>query len=230
MSYQLIQGQSIKDSLFVWSSNGLNLREKPDPKSTKIKALKAGECVKYLSISDKTFTEVLIDSNELVMNPFLLKSHWIKVISGIDSGYVLDSYVLPTNPNLSYSSFDSLMIYRNNNTIHIDTIYRQVEEVIFGWDFNLFLKDSTQVINHTETGGSTQTYIVPNMTLNEAIIMIKFYQDKHFLLNKYSIQYPYKLGLIKNWKNELIFKINETCKISLIQNGKYLKIESICAC
>lgn len=82
------------DTLYVWATSGLNMREGPGTNFPKMKKLEYGERVKVIDqqLKNKSLSLTILKQNKR-HNLFKLNGHWVKVQIGSRTGYVFDGYL-----------------------------------------------------------------------------------------------------------------------------------------
>jgi uncharacterized protein YgiM (DUF1202 family) len=82
------------DTLHVWATSGLNMREEPGTDFPKIKKLEYGNQVQVIDnqLHSKSLSLTILKKNKK-HNQFKLKGHWVKVKIGKREGYVFDGYL-----------------------------------------------------------------------------------------------------------------------------------------
>ena len=95
------------DTLHVWATSGLNMREGPGTDFPKMKKLEYGDKVQviddYLRSTPLSLTVIKKSKKNAA---FVMKGHWVRVIIGSQEGYVFDGYL---------SRLPVMKIKKNNN-------------------------------------------------------------------------------------------------------------------
>ena len=82
------------DTLHVWATSGLNMREGPRTDFPKMKKLEYGDKVQviddYLRSTPLSITVIKKSKKSAA---FVMKGHWVRVIIGNQEGYVFDGYL-----------------------------------------------------------------------------------------------------------------------------------------
>lgn len=221
---------TLYDTLYVWAQKGLNLRIAPNKSSMNIRTLLPGDTVIVLENTDIFHRETMIDSNEFVKHPFILKSKWVKVQSKSDTGYVLNNYLLrfPIPGNRKVDDLLKYFLYTNNNfNTNIDTqfLYHSFKNELYGIKFNFVNRENILINYQSETGGEIYTLQIPKLNLGEAFVLI------YFIFNNSDIDprniYEFEFRLLKNWKEELIFGVGPLLTIEIKMLGESVIITFI---
>ncbi len=82
------------DTLHVWATSGLNMREGPGTDFLKMKKLEYGDKVQVIDdqLNAKSLSLTILKKNKR-HNQFNLTGHWVKVKIGKREGYVFDGYL-----------------------------------------------------------------------------------------------------------------------------------------
>lgn len=215
----------VGDTLYVWASNGLNLRKGPGTNFGKIAKINFGDRILINQKSNVTFNITgisQIDSiySPLNTDPIIFKGNWVKVTtdSGI-VGFVIDQYLINLKPIGKSKEFS----YRLKlEPISIDTINKRMLENEGGAYESTIKKVYSTNITEFETSGGYSgdvTFIFENYTIEEVMILFST------SLNDYN-----GFAVHKNWENEIEFTDNEICTFSIKKNNSKIIFLFSCSC
>lgn len=217
------------DTLNVWATSGLNMREGPGTDFPKIKKLEYGDEVEIIDqYLFSTPLNITVVKKSEKSDEFVLKGFWVRVKIGTQEGYVFDGYL---------SSLPVLKIYKNESS---ETNYEFNPEWILGYfkrefgviskkekrdiynigsSFYKFNKDIT-LKQITEKGADTIIKL-PNITFHEGYLFFNVFTGfEDYLKNKEKFEYT--IFNIKTNKNNITIFIsngaNRDVTIS-IKNG-----------
>lgn len=209
------------DTLFVWASNGLHLRSKPNTNSTILTTLKFGQNVAILEKTDFKFnvssnSEPWIDNTNNKIDPIILYGNWVKV--SVDSnlvGYVIDQYLLAIEPNGNKNEWVL-------KPINADTI-STLKDLPDGSHSDLVIKKTyNREITGIETTGENwggTVYRFPGFTIEEVLVFFFF-----------SKQEPTKYLIETNNKDEIIFTDHSCIEITIRHIGDDTTVDILGGC
>ncbi|MFK8004974.1 MAG: SH3 domain-containing protein [Saprospiraceae bacterium] len=122
LDFQSVQANSTYDwgdTLHVWATSGLNMREGPGTDFPKMKKLEYGDKVQVIDdYLRSTPLSLTIIKKSKKSDAFVMKGHWVRVIIGTQEGYVFDGYLsrLPVikkrkTSNINEVQFESFETY-----------------------------------------------------------------------------------------------------------------------
>ncbi len=201
------------DTLHVWATSGLNMREGPGTDFPKMKKLEYGDKVQviddYLRSTPLNITVVKKSKDS---DAFVMKGHWVRVIIGSQEGYVFDGYLsrLPVIKIKQKSKNEPLKKYvvSENILFYVGRNFSKIKETEVG-DLENGEEDFTHTIYYEKdieyfTGGNKacgwEGLIIKNMSLNEAFLFLSVVHQLEFQIQKYpSFEFYFK----KNKKGEI---------------------------
>ena len=202
------------DTLYVWASSGLNIRESFEKSSEIIGNISFGEKIVILKTGDNKSTELRVKSSCLIdskpTNEFFLKGKMTMIRYKELEGYVFDAFLsrftpIPTEYILFNfnefleNKFDTLQIlktYTGDNTS---------EQIILSNGINIYTKT-------VSTCGQI-TYIIPDITFQEGfLIAYRLLHLEKKELNQNDCQwYKYDSGynFVEIWVyDDLLYKVS----------------------
>jgi Bacterial SH3 domain len=221
------------ETLNVWALKGINMRDKPDAKATKVATIPYGtKIVVQPNIGIKISFEVEETKG------FMVKGYWLLVKYGNTEGFVFDGYLsrlpapIPTEQDLSIETYLNVQIGKVGKKYNIQIfdkakdIYRKTtpkekvdETDITGctqkYKYNI-IYDSAK-----GEGGGGYTMTLPDMSLYEAYFLLKtyFYDSKSLKLEK-------KGKVINVTQGDG----NNGCEFTIKQIGNNVVVEGYCGC
>ena len=215
----------IGDELYVWASNGLNLRKGPGTNFKVINKLEFGTLVK---IEQKTnliyningISKTSPNYYSIKVDPIIFKGNWVKVTTQYGKiGYLIDQYLMKLNP---IEDPDIFSYELNLKTISIDTLSKKLIPNEGGL-FEVCIKKKYEGdIAKIETSGgyyAETVYIFENYTIEEVLILLSSSLNdfKDFVVLKY-------------WKEEIEFSDNELCTFNITKQKNSIRVIIFCSC
>ena len=239
MSYngqkQLPQDSRFKEgeTLNVWASSGLNMREKPDAKSAKRVAIPYGAEVSVLpNIGVKMPFEVE------EFKGFTVKGYWLLVKYGNTEGFVFDGFLsrlpapVPTEMDLAIETYLETQIKRIGQEYDIQVYDDQTQKMRpvkpnekyqdqQSYQYKVKYNFNLRYERKEEPGGRTITFILPNLTLFEGYLLVKehFYDAEK---DVFSFDKKGKTIIMKPKKE------GEGCTYWIKQDGNKITITDFC--
>lgn len=97
LDFQSVNANStydLGDTLHVWATSGLNMREGPGTDFPKMKKLEYGDKVQVIDdYLRSTPLSITVVKKSKSTDAFVMKGHWVRVIIGTQEGYVFDGYL-----------------------------------------------------------------------------------------------------------------------------------------
>lgn len=227
LPFQLLSkdGYRIGDTLYVWSDNGLKLREEPGLKAWALGVLYACDpvVVSEITENEQAIKMLDVDPESDEKHPYFLKGNWIQV-NTLDgrTGYVLDVYLLAlpcNNINVPYlygfGKTRSVLPGMTTSTVYYesDTERRDVVNT---------LKD-VEVINTIGPNWGGFIITLQGWSMEEAIVFLNFFMKIHN--SEFSNQ------IIKNWKNEMLISLDGGyCEVVIKDQNTKIVILGTCSC
>lgn len=227
LPFQLLSkdAYSIGDTLYVWSGNGLKLREEPGLKARALGILYACDPLVVSEITGNEQAVKLLDidtaSNE--KHPYFLKGKWVKVTT-LDgrTGYVMDVYLLAlpcNNINVAYiygfENIRSVLPGMTTSTVYFssDAERRDVINTV----------NSVEVINTRGANWGGFTITLQGWTIEEAVVFLNFFMK---LNNQESDN-----RINKNWEKEMVISLDGGyCEVFIKDQNTKIVISGTCHC
>lgn len=235
------------DTLHIWATSGLNMREGPGTDFPKIKKLEYGEPVKviddYLRSTPLSITVIKKSKDS---DAFNLKGHWVRVLIGTQEGYVFDGYLsrLPVlritkkdNPSLNKSIFYSerLETYlRREFILQKENLQTPGEDE---WNSWYYFDKKIKFLKGGNHGCGWSGVNIPNISKNEAFLLFNIFgQLEQNLGLSQEENNEYGTGLFinslknSNEKLEIYLGDGGMCVYSLTfdKNGTSIHLECCC--
>ncbi|MFK7771604.1 MAG: SH3 domain-containing protein [Saprospiraceae bacterium] len=104
------------DSLTVWATSGLNMREGPGTDFPKMKKLEYGDKVHVIDnqLHSKSLSLTILKKNKR-HNQFKLNGYWVKVKTGKREGYVFDGYLSRLPAMVMKKNIDNEIFFEHFN-------------------------------------------------------------------------------------------------------------------
>jgi len=221
LPFQLLSkdGYSIGDTLYVWSDNGLKIREEPGLKARALEVLYACDPVVVSEITENEQAVKMLDVDPELKekHPYFLKGNWVKVTTLAGrTGYVLDVYLLAvTCHNVQGLSLvrrlQSILPGLKTDTIHLDL---ELERVTIKSTLN-----GMEIINEIGSNWSGITVSLEGWTIEEAFVLFNFIKRI----------YPENSTIRKNWIGELNIS-RDICDILFKDEKIKIVITETCHC
>jgi len=176
------------DTLFVWAKSGLILRAAPDFKAEKIITLPYGTAVKTLSYKyrDEDISEIEVTA----VKPYSFEGknyagykipgQWVKVTVQGKTGHLFDGYLSKYPPvsegksgRLEYWD-DYLSRVFGQSSTSIDTSRRGH---VPAYDIVFYKNGASRQSRSVGDGMSSQTYILPELSLEEGFLLTNYFYD-----------------------------------------------------
>lgn len=172
------------ETFFCWSLSGLNVREEAAPSGKIIGKIPYGQKVDILPI-DQDFSSYHEDFflqgiNEDGSSDVKITGYWFKVKLNGKSGYVFSGYLSrfpvfimrkTTDKGLCESAPD----YLNRNFKLMDSTVKAEDSTRFGlMNRTSMYEPGIMYINNSDEKGIAKTFVFADMTMNEALLFIKF--------------------------------------------------------
>ncbi len=212
------------ETLNVWAQSGLNMRDKPDAKATKITTIPYGAKV---IVQPNIGVKIPFEVEEF--KGFIVKGYWLLVKYGDTEGFVFDGF-LSRLPAPESSKMDMAIIpYLNEKIGKVGKPYKiqKCDVPDFKDDTCVYIQkyrfDIELAVNTAPEVGGGYILKSSNFTFYEAYIIVKtfFFNAEHevFSFNK-------KENAIKSKP------VNEEggCYFDIRQEGKIIVIEGSCGC
>lgn len=213
------------ESLYVWATNGLNVRTLPSTSSKIISKIPFGTKVTIVENTEIAYNITGISNIEPhhigeKVGPIILNGKWVKVELDNDIiGYVIDQYLLYIEPNNILDKNPSTL---NLKLIKIDTVYKS-PIVRDGEGLNVVIEKTYEhgIYEIEKQGGvwSSSTFQFENFSFQD--IMILFSSSFRDFAG-YSVS--------RNWVNEIHFGNGELCGFTLIQKDGFIEFDIGCSC
>jgi hypothetical protein len=211
------------ETLYVWASSGLNMRDKPDAKATKITSIPFG-------------TKVIVQPNIGIKIPFeveefkgfTVKGYWLLVKYGTTEGWIFDGFLsrlpMPTKKK-EYGDINEYLAELKK--VGGKSQIKKCEEPDWKNDTCEFTQKYElgiiyTDITHPEVGGSFLLRI-PDGSIFEAYALIKFY---YYDAESDKIEFDSKTKSVKILpKDEGV-----GCHAHIKKEGNYIVIDNYCGC
>ena len=226
------------ETLNVWASSGLNMRDKPDAKAAKVSTIPYGAKV---VVQPNIGLKIPFEVEEF--KGFTVKGYWLLVKYGNTEGFVFDGFLsrLPA-PKKEKLNFEA---YFNDNFKKVDShfnlrIYSDTSGIgVLIKDFNKVKENSICsysqkygygiVYNHSvcQEIGLSEKVEIPNISLYEGLFLIKFYfstEESVDTWNKFQFE---------SKTNSILFESRHEsggCFFSIQKKGNKIFIDGGCAC
>lgn len=209
-----IDKYSVGDTLYIWSDNGMNVRESPSLKGRIIDVLSACEEVIVVKKTDSKIAFKSLQPAHNEKHPYYIRGHWVKVSYKGKYGYLFDAYLLP----ISCKNTSNLRwLHKLPEVFHIigDTLINKFEQektsYEVGANINIFIKESGESVGFE--------LHFSDWSIEDVFIFLKFF---------------YKIDgadfVSKNWKNDLHFTTDESfCRWRITQKEGDISVFGSCS-
>jgi hypothetical protein len=201
------------DTLHVWATSGLNMREGPGTDFPKMKKLEYGDKVQVIDdYLRSTPLNITVVKKSKESDAFVMKGHWVRVIIGSQEGYVFDGYLsrLPVFKIVTNPKYEILKRYTisEGTSFYVERNFSKIEETEVG-DRENGEEDFTHTIHYEKdieyfTGGNKacgwEGLNIKNISLNEAFLFLSVAYQLDFQIKKYP---SFEFKLEKNKKGEI---------------------------
>lgn len=215
----------IGDSLYVWASSGLNVRNGPSTNYSIESKIQFGEVVFILEKSNFKYNVTgIANINSCCAKknttPIIFYGNWVKVRSKSGAiGFVIDQYLInlePKNykPNYGYT----LKLIPTS----IDTINRKLLEFEGGvYEYTTKTHYNKNISSVSTFGGysGNMTFTIENYTFEEVLIIFSS------AFNNYI-----DFEILQNWEEEILFSDIEQCSFSLKRDRNKIIFYYSCSC
>jgi hypothetical protein len=215
----------IGDSLFVWASSGLNVRNGPGTNFNIKSKLVFGSKVQIIKKTNKHFNIKgisKVNPNAYIKNtePVIFKGNWveIKTESGL-TGFVIDQYLINLKPfnKLKIKSFVLNLDYISYDTTNI----RLLEHEGGLKEYKTKTVYNKNIVATSTFGGYT----------GEVVFTFKNYSIEEVLIIFSSAFNNYEEYVVdKNWENEIDFSDYEMCYFTVRKEGSTVIFSYGCSC
>lgn len=216
-----------KETLYVWASKGLNMREKPDAKAMKTGTIPYGSKV---IVQSNIGLKIPFEVEEI--KGFVVKGYWLLVKYGNTEGFVFDGFLSRLPAPISDRNRDS------NNT-RIESYFKGLKKLDVAYSIKKckepdWVNDTCEYQQKYEFGivykaikypelGSGFELKIPNISLYEGYFLAKFY---YYSAENDKCLYDAKIKTIR-----VLPKDEEVgCHSSIVKEGDLVKIENYCGC
>ncbi len=187
------------DTLYVWAEGGLSLRLTDNIDSEKITVIPFGEEVQFLEYGRKRNKyEVLffeqkkdsvINSREYKCNEYKQSGIWYKVRFGKVEGFAFSGYLSRyKTPFKAAATSISLYLEQNYKLISSNEFSKDYDIIVK----NLYYEQGISQLMRSEKGGEA-TFIFPNMTLEESLLLLRKQIEYSSINNKICLSKETKL-------------------------------------
>ena len=218
------------DTLEVWATSGLNMREGPGTDFPKITKLEYGTQVEVI---DNYIQSTPLDLNVFKRNKktdaFTMHGFWVRVKIGRQEGYVFDGYLsrLPVI-NIENGWCEDLLKYTKREFNILD---EQQEDNGYGYTLNCSFEKNIILFKREGKFGAN-TFTIPNISKNEAFVFFNIVLNwKYWSSDKELEMLISKYNITTNSNNELKVNIGaENCYFSLEYKNGIAVISKSCSC
>ncbi len=212
------------ETLNVWASSGLNMRDKPDAKAVKVATVPYGAKV---TVQANIGIKIPFEVEEF--KGFIVKGYWLLVKYGDREGFVFDGFLsrlpapIPTEHDLSKITYLSLQIKKVGKAYNVEKckdLDFLKDKCKYSQRYNFGIECTFLV--HPEVGGSFELKI-PNISIYEAYFLV--------VIHGFSPDYDKKVYNPKN-KTVSILPIDEGvgCHTTIQQKDNVVIIDNYCGC
>lgn len=172
------------ETFYCWSLSGLNVREQASSEGKIIDKIPYGQKVEIPSM-DQDYNSYHEDFflpgiNEDGSSDIIFTGYWFKVNYNDKSGYVFSGYLSrfpafimhkTTNNGLCETPQD----YLNRNFKVLNVIAKAEDSTSYGIQYKTTMYEpGIMIIDNSEEKGIAMTFVFANMTMNEALLFVKF--------------------------------------------------------
>jgi len=219
------------DTLTVWATSGLNMREGPGTDFPKLKKLEYGTQVQVIdNYIQSTPLDLKVFKRNKKTDAFTMHGFWVRVKIGRQEGYVFDGYLsrLPVlylqdgvcERLLNYAQREFTLINEQKVSIDLDT-YTLIYNFENNIKFERAVKKSPKI-----------TLTIPNISRNESFIFFNIFLNwKYWSNNEDRKFYDSKYKIITNSRNEIKASISESeCEYHFEYKNGTAVISRSCSC
>jgi Bacterial SH3 domain len=211
------------ETLNVWATSGLNMRDKPDAKSAKIAVIPYGAKV---IVQPNMGVKIPFEIEEF--KDFTVKGYWLLVKYGNTEGFVFDGFLsllpMPTKKK-EYGDIGEYLAKLKK--VGGKTQIKKCQEPDFKNDTCEFTQKYELGIIYTNIAhievGDSFLFKIPNGSLFEAYMLVKFY---FYDAESYKMEFDSKTKIVK------ILPEDEGvgCHSYIKKEGNYIVIDNYCGC
>jgi hypothetical protein len=186
------------DTLHVWATSGLNMREGPGTDFPKMKKLEYGDKVQVIdNYLRSTPLNITVVKKSEKSDEFILKGFWVRVIIGSQEGYVFDGYLSRMPVLKFYSNNSSETNHKFNPEWYLGYFEREFGVIdtidnrdIYNVGSTVFnFKKEINIQQITEKGAES-IIKVPNITFNEGYLFFNVFSGfEDYLGNKENFEF-----------------------------------------
>ena len=218
------------ETLNVWAASGLNMRDKPEAKATKIATIPYGAKV---SVQPNIGLKIPFEVEEF--KGFIVKGYWLLVKYGNTEGFVFDGFLsrLPA-PSLTdngrLEEYLNIKIGKIGKKYDIQIFDKIIDKYRFSTANDRF--DEKDITGFTQKykydiiyehgkgeGGGDSRIESPNLTFYESYFLVK------------TFFFPHKPEILEfNKKDKNITFAGEECEFTIKKIGDKIVIDGYCGC
>ncbi|MBK7790790.1 MAG: SH3 domain-containing protein [Saprospiraceae bacterium] len=172
------------ETFYCWSLSGLNMREQATVNGKIIDKIPYGQKVEIPSM-DQDFNSYHEDSflpgiNEDGSSDVKITGYWFKVDYNGKSGYVFSGYLSRFPAFIMQKTTDNGLCesseeYLNRNFKVLNVIAKAEDSTSYGIHYKTKMYEpGIMIIDNSEEKGIAMTFVFANMTMNEALLFVKF--------------------------------------------------------